>query len=464
MNEKFEEFILNFFRKLKCEIADNQIGYVITKIPKSFLDLIGKAEPLKISFTNQPEYELINSDSQITKAIEKYLDNAGKTTLLKIDFETNPEDEIKNFLNLNKCEIDNIEKKHKNNYFARFSFLSIFNYLNEREQTLNEIYVYNGKVVNGDLSGYKVIEGINTEAQTTNIKEFYEIAKEKLKSLLDNKTSEIGDFLSKELATETQRITDYYNIRLSELGGDLTKQIQKINELEVEMRTTESEKEKIELKSKIEKLRKGLIKIGDDDAKNRILKEKEFSVQNAKQKFSLNITNKLINTTIIYYPIYTFKLLLTSEEGTRRLVDVSFDPLTKEFNGLKCESCQKAIRDIQLCSSGHITCQKCIDRCGDCNKILCKKCLVKKCSVCAKTLCKDCFKICQKCGKYVCSNCLRNDCVTGEEICLNCLRACSKCHGLTQEKNFKISRNGSKICQKCIAEENRNTIIKKIFE
>lgn len=468
MSEKFEEFILNFFRKLKCNIADDGVGFVITKIPKSFLDLIGEVEPLKISFLSTNGYKLANSSSQIVHGIEKYLDNAGKTTLLKIDFEINPQKEIKNYLKLKNCEINNIEKRHTNNFFARYSFLTIFNYLNEREQTLNEIYVYDGKVVYGDLSGYKVIEGNNTEAQLKNVKEFYEVAREELKKKLEEKTKEIEVSLSKELDAEINRINDYYSIRLSELGGDMSKQIQKISELELEMRMAEGETRE-ELRQKVERLRKSLVKIADNDAKDRVMREKDFSLQNAKQKYSLSITNKLINTTLIYYPIYKFKLLFTLDSDREKshlshLVDVSFDPLTKDFSGLACDNCHKKINEVLLCSSGHVVCHDCLVQCGDCQKMYCKKCLTKICSICGKKLCKNCFKICPKCGKTVCSNCLRLDCVVGEEVCIDCLRACSRCHGLTQEKYFGISADGSKICQKCLAEDNRNKIIKKIFE
>lgn len=469
MNENFEEFVLNFFRKLKCDIADDGVGFIIKNIPKSFIDILDIPEPLKISFKKIEDYNYLHPNSYIFRIIEKYLDNAGKTTLLKIDFDISPGDEIKKLLNFKNCSIGTIEKKHKNNFFTRFSFLSVFNYLTEREQLLNEIYVYENRVIEGDLTGYKVIEANNIETEIKNMQEYYNIAKEKLKLLIEDKKKDIENILVDNLNEETKRINEYYDVRLSELGGDLSKQLKKIKELELELRLSDDSK-KNELKERIERLQKGLLKIADDDAKNRVLREKEFSVQNAKQKFSLNISNKLINTTAIYYPIYNFKLLLNLESNkgvsstTSRLVDITYNPLTKNFSELHCESCNVNIREILLCSSGHIVCNNCLQKCEECGKVYCKKCLTKSCSICAKKLCKNCFKICNKCNKYVCFNCLRKDCVTGEDFCLDCLRACSKCHGLTQEKFFGISDNGSKICQKCLASENRNKIIEQIFD
>ncbi len=463
MSEKIEEFILNFFRKLKCNIADDGIGFIISDIPKGFLDLINKDDCLKICFNNKRDgYELINQNSLIVRAIEKFLDSAGKTTLLKIDFDVDYEKEIMKFLNLKNCEISNIEKKHKNDFFSRFSFLSSFRYLNEREQVLNEIYIYDGKVVSGDLSGYEVVEGKSSEAEIENVKAFYNIAKNELKFLLEEKTKEVSIDLSERLDEEIDRIKRHYDTHLSELGGNLTKQLQRIKELELEVRVSEGDA-KVELMKKIDRLRKGLLKIGDDEAKDRILREREFSIRDVQQKMSLNVSNKLLNTTVIYYPIFSFNLWLKADDS-RRMVEVSYNPLTKDFTGLSCENCKSNVRDIMLCSSGHIVCSNCLGHCSECGKVYCEKCLERTCSVCGKKMCKHCSRICRICGNYVCETHLRMDCVGGEQLCLNCLRACSRCHGVTQEKYFGISIDGSKVCQRCLGAENRNKVLKRVFD
>ncbi len=463
MSEKIEEFILNFFRKIKCSIADDGNGFIISDIPKSFLDLINSAGDLKICFDKKVDgYELIQKNSSIVRAIEKFLDSAGKTTLLKIDFEIDPEKEIMKFFNLKNCEIGNIEKKHKNNFFARYSFISNFRYLNDQEQVLNEIYIHDGKVVNGDLSGYKVVEGISSEAEVENIKRYYQIARQELKGLLLDKTEECSSYLSDELDKEIDRIKAHYNTQLSELGGNLNKQLERIGELELDMRVSEGEKKK-ELKGRIDRLRKGLLKMGDDDAKEKVMREQNFSVNNAKQKYSLNVNNKLLNTTVIYYPVYSFNLWLTAD-GSKRVVEVFYDPLTKTFSDLHCENCNKLVRDVLLCTSGHIVCSDCLDHCSDCGKVYCEKCLKRTCTVCGRKLCKNCAKVCPSCGQNVCKDHFRMDCVSGEYLCLNCLRACSRCHGVTQEKYFGVSIEGSKICKKCLGEENRNKVLKRIFD
>jgi hypothetical protein len=146
-------------------------------------------------------------------------------------------------------------------------------------------------------------------------------------------------------------------------------------------------------------------------------------------KHTLSIENKIINTTVIYYPVFKFNLFIKGD-GSPRYLEMTYNPLTKELNKIVCETCGKEIKEINLCSSGHITCNECLSKCGECHRKFCDKCLKRSCSVCGKLLCKDCSITCLTCGSYVCKNHLMKDCVSGEERCKNCLRACLRCHGL----------------------------------
>ncbi|MAG39984.1 hypothetical protein CMI41_03380 [Candidatus Pacearchaeota archaeon] len=462
--EKLKEFTLNFFNKLGANITKKGEVYVVSNIIKSFEDIVGQASPYPITFDKETKgAEYLSHTSIIFRAINKYLENAGKTTLLRIDFEEDLSEKLKKRIKLKNCEIENITKQHKNHFFSRFSFLTTFQYINKKEQILNEIYVHEGKVVEGSLDGYKIVEGENKIENKDFLMKDYDLAKEKLKELTISKTEEISKTLEKHLDKETEGIKKHYDNLLGELGGDLTKQLVKINELELQLRVAEGETEKEELKTKIDRLKKGLLKIADDEAKSRVLKEREFSVNNAKQKNSLNISNKLINTTVIYYPIFQFNLYIKGD-NSKRFLELSYDPLTKEMDKLKCECCGTQIEEVQIDEAGHLTCSNCLDHCSECGKVYCGKCLNKSCHACGKPLCKKCSKVCFACGKYACPTHLRKDCVSGEDRCTMCLRACLRCHGLAEEKHFGESMDGSKVCQKCLAQENRNKIMKNIFE
>jgi hypothetical protein len=463
MDNQIERITLEFFKNLKCNISKEGEVYVVGGVPRSFEDIFGKPSPYKLCFLKQVAgAEYVIRGSALLMAMTKYLEGASKTTLLRIDFNVDPMTEIARAVSWKNCEIGKISRKDSNNFFARFTFLTTFRYLSESEQAVSEIYVHNGKVVKGDLSGYKVIEGDSKSASGVHIEKEYSIARDYLKGLLKEKTSEIGATLGKKLETEIKRIEFHYDNLLGELGGDINTQLKKIREVESQLRVAEGE-EAENLRVRLDKLRKGLLKVGDDEAKDRVLKEQEFTIKDAQHKHSLNIDNKLINTTIIYYPVYSCNLFLRGGKAGRN-VEVVYDPLTKEIGKISCDSCGKEISRLNLCSSGHICCDNCLGRCSECGAEMCDKCLKRNCNVCGKILCKNCTVMCMGCGKHVCRTHFRKDSVTGEERCVNCLRACFRCHNLSDPRYFGVALDGSKVCQKCLGEERRNRAMKRVFE
>jgi hypothetical protein len=462
MTKTIEDLTVDFFKNLKCDLSREGEILIVKNVPKSFEDLFGKSSPYKISFISKPNCEFAGKGSLMLSAITKYLDNSGKTTLLKIDFDIDLKSEVERAIDFKNCKIGQIEKRNKNNFFSRFTFSTKFNYMNKTEQIINEIYVHENKVVNGDLSGYTVLEGEESSVSNKDVKEDYDIAREKLKELLEKKKEDVKENLEKNIEIEIERISEHYNSLIKELGLDLNDQLQKISETENKLKFSK-EDDSDNLEKRLVKLKQNLMKLGTDDAKSRILKEKEFTIKDAYQKHSLNVENKLLNTTLIYYPIFKFDLVLEDGDSKKR-VEMTYNPLVKKLSKLHCETCGEELSKINLCSSGHLTCDKCISRCSECGKIFCEKCLKRTCSICGKPLCKDCAVMCHRCGKHTCKDHMRTDCVTGEERCTSCLRACMRCHGMTEEEYFGIALDGSKVCQKCLAKEKQNKFLKKIFK
>lgn len=478
MVDQIEKFVVEFFKNLKCDVTRDDEVLVVSNVPKSFEDLYGKSSPYRISFKDVSGADFVGRGSSMLSCMRKFLDGAGKSTLLKIDFDVDPLKEIGNVISLKNCEIGNIEKRHKNNFFSRFTFVTTFRYLNKSEQIVNEVYVHDGEVVKGDLSGYTVLEGEEKEATGSRVKEDFVVARNSLKGVIEEKSGVISKILESEAEVEIKRIDEHYDNLLSELGGDLNEQLSKVKDMELLLRTAE-ESVVESLRAKLDRLRKGLVKMGDDESRSRILKEKEFTVKDAMNKHSLNIDNKLVNTTVIYYPVFNFNLYLKGNDGdsqhkninedsakdvSGRFVEMVYNPLTRSLNSIYCESCGLEISKINLCSGGHLSCDDCLGRCSECGKSFCVKCLGRNCSVCGRPLCKSCSKVCLGCGHYVCNNHLRRDCVSGEDRCTSCLRACMRCHGMSQEKYFGEAMDGSKVCQKCLGEERRAGVMKRIFE
>lgn len=461
--EQVEKFVIEFFKNLKCDISNDEDTLIVNNVPKSFEDLFGKVSPYRLNFSgNKPGTEFVGKGSVLLATITKFLEGSGKTTLLKIDFDCDAEVEISKVISLKNCEISNLIKRHRNNFFSRFTFMTTFRYLNESEQLVNEIYVHNGEVVDGDLSGYTVVEGESRLASGKHVEKDYKIAREYLKGALTGKTADISEVLGEKADKEIERIKGHYDNLLSELGGDLTGTLEKITKLELELRSCEDNDKEV-LRGKLERLRKSLVKIGDDEARTRIFKEQEFTINDVMHKHSLNVDNKLVNTTVIYYPVFNFNLFLKGSKGSGRYMEMSYDPLTKSLNKLNCEGCGNVISGLNLCNGGHICCENCLRKCGECGGQFCVKCLTRSCSCCGKPLCKDCSKMCVGCGKNVCVNHIRTDCVSGEERCVNCLRACMRCHGLSNARYFGEAMDGSKVCQKCLGSERRGKVMERVF-
>ena len=489
MNQ-IKKFSEEFFRNLKCDVVWDGDILIVNNVPRSFEDLSGKSAPYRLVFDEVGSSEsvvgsrrtdFVGKGSPMLVAMMKFLKGAGKTTLLKIDFEVDAEAEIRKRINFKNCEIvpqsgmtllaPELEKSYRNDFFTRFSFVTSFNYLNECERVVSEVYVHGGSVVEGDLDGYRVVEGEGLKVDGDSVKKDYEIAKKRSVELVSGKQREIGEILKGKVDIEVDRIREHYDRQLGELGGDLNGRLERMRRLELELRSSGVEKRGI-LRERLERMRTGLIRAGEDGIRERIVREMEATIQDVRQKFSLNVNRRLVNTTVIYYPVYTFRLCLKSEVGGRssvvggkveRCIEVSYNPLTKSFAGLKCEGCGGEIVNLSLCAGGHVTCGECLDVCGECGKRFCVKCLGRSCESCGRKVCVDCAVLCRGCGRYFCGTHVRRDCVSGEERCVLCLRACLRCHGMAEEKFFGEARDGSKVCLKCLGAERRDKVLGKVF-
>jgi hypothetical protein len=334
--------------------------------------------------------------------------------------------------------------------------------MNKKQQIMNEIYVHNNKIVKGDLSDYPVIEGKKEEFDISKVKQDYSLAKDKLKELLQDKIKNISEKLNESLICEINRIEKHYETQLKEYQDSIDRNNKRLIELESQLKDINDSPEKDIIQDKINKLNQLIEKADNNEEMKRIINEKNFVIRDEKIKSSLNVKNKLLNTTIIYYPLFCFNIILNGISGNGRL-NISYDPLTEEISSLKCHSCESVIKNIYLCSNGHISCQDCIEKCNGCSKPFCKDCLTSVCSQCGMRVCKSCIVVCPICRKSYCKNHIVKDSITGEEACMNCLKICPECNSFTNINNFR-EFNGKRICQKCYSKEMRNKINKSLFK
>ncbi|NCN86322.1 hypothetical protein GW932_00670 [archaeon] len=455
MENQLLNFVEKFFKNLGAKTNYEGNILTITNVPASFQKFYGKNEPYLFStkIKHNPEVEFLEKGGYALKAISTFLENSGQTTLLKINFEIDPEEEIKKNINLKNSRLMKLVSKKKFDIFFRFTFHTSFQYLNEREKIINEIYVHDNKVINGDLKGYPVIEGSKSEIKIPDMKEAYFLSKEELKKLLENKTNEITIFLNKSLEKDTKRIENHFLSEEKELTDNLGKLKEKLKELELE-----GDVEKIKKQKKaIETIKEKLNPVERE-------KDKARSIMIERVKHGLNVNNKLFNTTLIYHPIFSYDTTIKNED-TKKIIELNFNPLTSTLEKLKCDVCSSETNEIYLCKNGHVSCKNCFVVCENCGKEYCKKCVITKCQKCSSHICNECKTKCFKCGRILCNSHTRVDKLTARVYCNDCLIRCERCGNMKIGEEFKMSkRTGAKICGECFRQEMQKKVLEGVFD
>jgi hypothetical protein len=420
--EDIKNFTVAFFTNLKSNLFWDNNGkkLTITSVPESFEKFYGKKAPYELVFSQKDltlNEEPMIKGSFLLNCMKEYLSDKGQATLIKLQFDNEIKEELKKYIRLKNSEVSSISKKVDYDWLILFTFLTNLQYLNEKEQIINKITIKKDKLVNFDLDKYQTIEGKKEEINIGDIKSQYALAKEYLKELIKPKIQEITLTLNAKLEKEIQRIKKHYENQLNEDTENRKKIEEQLKELK------EQEKkyllEEIQ-KSKIKKMQENLELLNTADKKEKILKEEAFFIQDESHKHSLNIENKMLNTTIVYYPVYNLGICLKNNTATR-IFDIKFNPLTKEISNINCESCNKDIKEVSLCTSGHLSCSGCLRACLECQNEYCNKCLGNSCFSCGKKLCKKCSKKCSSCGKIKCKNHMHSS-----SICKTCSEKKSK--------------------------------------
>ena len=448
--EKIKKFTEEFFRSLKCEVFWENDVLKVENVPADFEKYFGKRSPYYFVFEKDKQRgknELVMQGSFLLKAMASYIGKSGSATLLKLDFDLGSTEDIKKSVKVRGCKIISLAKKHNFDFLTRFTIQTTFQYMNDKEQLMNSIFVNKENVVDFDLKKYKVIEGVKREISVGDLKKEYVIAKVSLKKLLEKKISEIGGTLSRNLEKESNRIGKHFEHQIKEIDDSIERFEKQIIEAGKQI---EKERDVESARLKIARAQENLEKLKREGMREKLEKEKEFFINDEVRKHSLDINNDLINTTIIYYPIFILTMFLKNKDTSRR-IEMSYDPLAEKASSLFCESCERKLEELEICSSGHLVCPNCVLSCPNCQREICKSCTLYKCEKCGKGLCKKCVEQCSKCRGRFCSLHIREDKISGKKFCTECTGLCSSC-GQFSEKSFlrDCPNCNRKVCSKCI--------------
>lgn len=439
--DDLRRFAHSFFSNLGCTLREDNECLIVSSLPSEFESAYGKQGPYRLNFNAaHAEGELVARGSFLLKTMTSYLEQRGQTSLVKLVFDQDYLSAFKRSFVFKKCELVSITKTPRYVPIYVFSFSTTFQYLNEKEQVMNTLAVHNGEVIPFFLEQYAYEQGDPRDVSLEESKPSYDKAKQALKERIESRITDISHVLDEKLAQETARIKEHYTHHLAERQTSIARLREQLANLSPQMPSFAQRKER---------LMEGLATLELPDFEARLVQEQEFALRDESYKHALNISTKLVSTTVVYYPIFSIGLVLKNSDVSRTFV-VSYNPLTNDFaEPVVCEHCKHSLREIFLCSSAHVTCANCFDSCATCSRGVCSLCMKKTCSQCARKVCKRCATRCSFCWKDVCKNHLRTNYATGTEGCLGCLKPCSRCQLFGDTTHLRRQANGSLVCLKC---------------
>lgn len=438
------KFAESFFVNLGCAVASEGKHVIVSGVPADFESAYGKPGPYRISFESASNNEeLLSRGSFLLKTMMNYLEQRGQTALIKLVFDQDYLAAFKRSFSFKQCELVSLTKKPCYHPLYLFSFSTTLQYLNEKEQVMNTVAVRDGVVVPFSLEQYAYEQGNPKDLGSIEVKPSYNCAKEALKVLIAPRVEEISQVLAEKIARETDRITEHYGSQLREKEYTRAKIREQLATLDKASPLSAS------MAQRRDRLIENLRLLEDTQFESKLTEEQDFFIRDEEFKHSLNVSNKLVSTTLVYYPIFMFTLTLKNKDVSRSVL-VSYNPLKNDFETpVSCEQCARVIQELFLCGSAHVLCANCFDSCRTCERGMCALCMKKTCSQCARKLCKRCVSRCTVCWKDVCKTHLRVNYATGSEGCTSCLRQCSRCGSFADKAHLARDLDGSELCVKC---------------
>jgi len=289
-----KKFLLEFFKD--CKIEDENEVLTISSIPVDFEDFVGKKGPYKFVFDVKTHERVRDSEpimqgSYFLLSIRDYLENKGQTSLLELKIDPK------------KIKLD---KKLKllntgSNLLYEFSFMSNYQYLNNKKQSINKILIKDGKIIDIDISKIKTQRGDQKDVIINNSTEQYELAKNKLEETIKKEIKPIKENLKIKLNKELLRVKDHYSKRIREKDEELENCANKIKMLESKRKHTSYERDRNILARLIRESIERLDMLKKKGYRERLKIEEDFQIKDEVEKHALSIKNNLMNVTIYYY-------------------------------------------------------------------------------------------------------------------------------------------------------------------
>lgn len=184
MNETLD-FFIRFFKSIGSEVKQEGNSLTVSNLPPKFEKFCGKKGPYKLSFDEEKEgYELVNQNHYMINSIKEFLSNSGETSLLKIVFEKDIKEELESIIPFRNGKIKNITKVGTNKIITKFSFLTEYYYLNEKESVVSSIYLCDNKIFDFNEK-LKLSDGNKHELLEKDLSKEYDLAKKEIQEKIN---------------------------------------------------------------------------------------------------------------------------------------------------------------------------------------------------------------------------------------------------------------------------------------
>lgn len=317
-----KEFLLEFFKE--CNVKNENEILTVNEVPLEFENFIGKKAPYKFVFDIEThnkvkDSELIMQGSYFMLGIRDYLSNKGQASILKINIQPNV-NEFNNKL-LKKYKILEINAE-SNNYLYRFSFLSTYQYLNDKKQSNSTIFAKGKEVLDLDLNKFKIIKNNTDNINSLDPLESYETAKSVLNKKVKEDIKPIKLILREKLGKELFRVKDHYFKQIKEKDEEVESCAEKIRLLQSKLKHTSYERDRSILKRLIHEAEERLEILKKKSYRERLKAEENFHINDEIEKHVLSIKNSLINITVFSYPVFSLKV---SSNSNNKII--KYDPI-----------------------------------------------------------------------------------------------------------------------------------------
>jgi hypothetical protein len=260
-------------------------------------------------------------------AIRDYLSDKGQTSLVKIDIKSDLKELAKNS-QLKKYKIKEI--KESTDFISQFSFLSTYQYLNNKKQSLNKILIRDKEVSYVNLDKFETQKGNKEDISGLDLSlylEQYNEAKRELDIMrVIKEIKPINLILKEKLKKELFRIKDHYTKQIKEKDEEVETCANKIKMLQSKLRHTSYERDILVLKRIIRESEERLEMLKKKSYAERLRAEEAFHINDEVEKHVLSVKNKLINITLFYYPVYLIHLSNNPKKPI-----IKYDPVLDEF-------------------------------------------------------------------------------------------------------------------------------------